>query len=155
MANAIGDPIRRSSGTRQHALLLTVIACACGPRIDPTEESADDDFLERAEAAVDAFCSHNADCKDWWYENGDTLQGRQYHVFEHTPECYDPLSSGVERMYAGDRCTDPEALLPLLECVATVPCPSYQPYRAWGRDGSHDPCASERAAADAALCDPF
>jgi hypothetical protein len=154
MATAKDDAIRRLSSVSRPELIFTLLACACGPRIEMDREDPDD-FPPVAEAAVDAFCSHNQECKAWWNENGDTLQGRQYHVFEHTPECYDPLLSGVERMYATDRCTDPDALLALLECVAAVPCPSYQTYRTWGQDGSYDPCARERAAVDAASCDPF
>src|SRR5690606_25198331 len=123
------------------------------PELASSEEDADEMFLVEAEESVDAFCTHNEECEDWWNSRG-LLVAYFFDVFETTPACYEPLRNSIERIHGGDRCTDPDTMLALLDCVAAIPCPSYQEYRHRDENGT-ELCAEERTAMEDARCNPF
>ena len=141
--------MRIASGDRVARVgpLVAMLLLACGPELRSGDDAeADEAFLAEAEELVDEVCTQTETCEDWWNDRPQLVE-YFFNVFEYTSECHAPLLDGTERIYFGDRCTDPQTMLALFECIAAVDCPSYF--------DKEELCAAEIAAVEAALCNPF
>ena len=132
-----------SARARALASAVSILAGGCGPALVSEEQETDDEFLAEAEELVDAMCTRLEACEE---------RREQYYLVEiigpfPDDSCYEPLLDSTERIYEGDRCTKPETLLVLYDCMSAQECPSV--------NGAHEDCADELEAVEAALCYPF
>jgi hypothetical protein len=127
---------------RLAALALAGVAwVACGPQV--TAEADPQELFDELEQSVDAFCEHVDECSAWL--NAQDLADKQYKFT--MGDCFITLHSSMQRIAEGDRCTDPETMSMLLDCVSAIECPSFSMHV--------EVCEAEYLAAEDALCNPF
>jgi hypothetical protein len=121
---------------------LAVALSACGPRV--VDEPNSSDLFDELEQSVDAFCDHVDECEQWLNDQGYLAD---YKLEFTKGDCYGSLHASTQRIAESDRCTDPQTVLMLLDCVTAVECRSIRK--------QDELCEAKYLAVEDALCNPF